>query len=76
MIAVINVLSVTGKMWLLLWCYLCCVCYAATPVGIIIPEIQETMDLLQEIIHTENIPVPVPEMTMAQCQGDTGSCMT
>lgn len=43
----------------------------ATPVGIIIPEIQGTMDLLPGITHTENIPIPVPEMTMDHCQGDT-----
>lgn len=43
----------------------------ATPVGIIIPEIQGTMELLKETIHTENSPIPVPEMTMAQCQEDT-----
>lgn len=29
------------------------------------------MDLLPEIIHTENIATPVPEMIMAQCQEDT-----
>lgn len=46
--------------------------FTATPVGIIIPEIRETMDLLPEIIHTENIATPVPEMIMAQCQEDTG----
>lgn len=44
----------------------------ATPVGIITPEIRGTMDLLPEIIHTENTQIPVPEMTMDQCQGDTG----
>lgn len=48
--------------------------FTATPVGIIIPEIQGTMDLLPEITHTENIPIPVPEMTMGQCQEDTGTC--
>lgn len=47
-------------------------CFTATPVGIIIPEIQGTMELLKETIHTENSPIPVPEMTMAQCQEDTG----
>lgn len=46
--------------------------FTATPVGIIIPEIQGTMDLLPEIIHTENTPIPVPEMIMVQCQEDTG----
>lgn len=46
--------------------------FTATPVGIIIPGIQGTMALLLEIIHTENTPIPVPEMTMAQCQEDTG----
>lgn len=46
--------------------------FTATPVAIIIPGIQETMALLLEIIHTENTPIPVPEMTMAQCQEDTG----
>lgn len=50
-------------------------CFTATPVGIIIPEIQGTMDLLKEIIHTENTPIPVPEMTMAQCQEDAGMSM-
>lgn len=30
------------------------------------------MDLLPEIIRTENILIPVLEMTMAQCPGDTG----
>lgn len=30
------------------------------------------MDLLPEITHTENTPIPVLGMTMAQCQGDTG----
>ena len=44
----------------------------ATPVEIITPEIHGTTDLLPEIIHTENTQIPVPEMTMAQCQGDTG----
>lgn len=48
------------------------VLFSATPVGIITPEIHGTMDLLPEIIHTENTPIPVPEMTMDQCQGDTG----
>lgn len=33
------------------------------------------MDLLPEIIHTENTPIPVPEMTMAQCQEDTSKRM-
>lgn len=47
-------------------------CFTATPVGTTIPEIQGTMDLLPEIIHTENIQIPVPEMTMAQCLEDTG----
>lgn len=46
--------------------------FTATPVAIIIPGIQETTALLLEIIHTENTPIPVPEMTMAQCQEDTG----
>jgi len=47
----------------------------ATPVGIITPEIRGTMHLLPEIIHTENTQIPVPEMTMAQCQGDTVTAM-
>lgn len=47
----------------------------ATPVGIIIQEIQGTMDLLREIIHSENTPIPVPEMTVAQCQEDTVTVM-
>lgn len=46
--------------------------FTATPVGIIIPEIRGTMDLLPEIIHTENTPIPVPEMITVQCQEDTG----
>lgn len=50
-------------------------CFTATPVGIIIQEIRETMDLHPEIIHTENTPIPVPEMTMAQCQEATGVCV-
>lgn len=52
--------------------YLFVLYFTATPVGIIIQEIQGTMDLLKEIVHTENTPIPVPEMTMAQCQEDTG----
>ncbi len=55
--------------------HLIIVCFTATPVGIIIPEIRGTMDLLPEIIHTENTPIPVHEMTMAQCQEDTGMSM-
>lgn len=47
-------------------------CFTATPVGIIIPGIQGTMDHLLENIHTENTPIPVPVMTTAQCQEDTG----
>lgn len=47
----------------------------ATPVGIIIPEIQGIMDLLPEITRTENTQIPVPEMTMAQCQEDTVTVM-
>lgn len=46
--------------------------FTATPVGIIIPGTQGTMDHLLEIIPTENTPIPVPEMTMAQCQEDIG----
>lgn len=46
--------------------------FTATPVGITIQGIQGTMDLLLEIIHTENTPIPVPEMTMAQCREDMG----
>lgn len=30
------------------------------------------MDHLLEIIHTENTAIPVHEMTMVQCQEDTG----
>lgn len=30
------------------------------------------MDLLPEITHTESTLIPVLEMTMAQCPGDTG----
>lgn len=47
-------------------------CFTATPVGTITPEIQGTMDLPPETTHTENTPTPVPEMIMAQCQEDTG----
>lgn len=43
----------------------------ATPAEIIIPETPGTTGHLPEIIPTENIQTPVPEMTMAQCQGDT-----
>lgn len=45
--------------------------FIATPVGII-PEIRGTMAHLPEIIPTENILIPVPVMTTAQCQEDTG----
>lgn len=47
----------------------------ATRVVITIPEIQETMDPLPEIILTESTPTPVPEMTTAQCQGATVTVM-
>lgn len=47
----------------------------ATPAGIIIPEIRGTTDLLLEIIRTGNTPIPVPEMTIAQCQEDTVTVM-
>lgn len=33
------------------------------------------MDLLPEIIRTENTPIPVPEMIMARCQEDTVTVM-
>ena len=47
-------------------------CFSATPVGIIILEIQGITALLREITPTENIRILVPEMNMDQCREDTG----